>query len=144
MFLFFGLSKIVTELTSVLIFLYFVCGMSPQHCLMKQCADSGPGSKPISPELPKCRLKHYTIGLSPCYVFLKANVLIFLLEDILYISSVSKTLSEPKRKIKSHLSQTTVINLPWPNTHTDTHTQLISTEMRWTAILRKINLSINV
>ena len=33
-FSFFLVTKIVTELTSVPIFLYFVCGMLPQHSLM--------------------------------------------------------------------------------------------------------------
>ena len=42
----FCLRKIVPDLTSVPVFLYFVCGMLPQHDLMK-CLH--PGSKPMNP-----------------------------------------------------------------------------------------------
>ena len=52
LFLFlFLLRKICPELTSVPIFLYFVCGTLPQHGLMnvRPC----PGSKPMNPGPPK-------------------------------------------------------------------------------------------
>ena len=45
---FFCLRKIVAELTSVPIFLYFICGMLSQHGLMRGVG-LHPGSEPMNP-----------------------------------------------------------------------------------------------
>ena len=45
--------KIGPELTSVPVFLNFVCGTPPQHGLMSLCPGSVPESEPVNPRLLK-------------------------------------------------------------------------------------------
>ena len=63
--------KIVPELTSVTIFLYFVCGTPPQHSLMNRvkvhAPDPGPWTQDHQSRV--CELNHSATGLAPKNIF---------------------------------------------------------------------------
>ena len=63
------LRKIVPELTSVSVFLYFVCGTPPQHGLM---SNVWVHTWDLNPQTPgswsrACELNHFATSLAPCY-----------------------------------------------------------------------------
>ena len=63
----FCLRKIVPELTSVAVFLYFICGTLPQHGLMSgvQVHAQGQNQQTLSHQSRAHKLNHYATGPAP-------------------------------------------------------------------------------
>ena len=83
--------KIVPELTSVAIFLYFVCEMLSLHGFMSgvQVRAQDPNPPTLGLQCRVCKLNHYTIGPAPQLTFCILTLVIFQLHQALHCINFS-------------------------------------------------------